>query len=529
VELRASTPFSSWNMRAAGFSRYGVLAFSVQAEADEAVERRVSIERWGGRRFFHWYEQYVDDPHLHLAGMRSLADSDGIGVIQNLTCGASAFRVRIICDEGGLHPLTRVLNSRCVEYCFSPSEKSSFLVLVAVRTASGDDAEDCANAEACAAIEEAAGCADIFTEIKNEWRRFWSASFVRLEDRFLDTVYHQALYRMNSSFKAPLPSLFSGGAWAWNRDIRNWGHLYHWNQQQCYWGLHAAGHPELVSPWLEYRFRMLPRAIEDGVRLFGIEGAFFSDIADLDGHQAVEPDTVRNLGPTALVALDFHRAWLYGKDTTFLRERSYPVVQACARLFAGIFRREDDGYIRPFGGSSPFESYLVLRDNPVDRAAAEALFSAAAEEAEALGEFLAEEGHGEDYHAEAARWKNILRSLSPWCTTEEVFSDGILRRIFSAGRGADGKPLRYGEGTYPFSPFPAAQISPVFPFSVVGLDDAGSASPEARKLYEIALNTILLTVERDGKASGPLGFTAHTPLVQACARVGLAAEAYELI
>jgi len=204
-------------------------------------------------------------------------------------------------------------------------------------------------------------------------------------------------------------------------------------------------------------------------------------------------------------------------------------VQACARLFAGIFRREDDGYIRPFGGSSPFESYLVLRDNPVDRAAAEALFSAAAEEAEALGEFLAEEGHGEDYHAEAARWKNILRSLSPWCTTEEVFSDGILRRIFSAGRGADGKPLRYGEGTYPFSPFPAAQISPVFPFSVVGLDDAGSASPEARKLYEIALNTILLTVERDGKASGPLGFTAHTPLVQACARVGLAAEAYELI
>lgn len=55
-----------------------------------------------------------------------------------------------------------------------------------------------------------------------------------------------------------------------------------------------------------------------------MEGAFYSDISNLNGFQAIEPDTVRNLSVGAQIALDFYRRVRYQPDEVFLRERALP-------------------------------------------------------------------------------------------------------------------------------------------------------------------------------------------------------------
>ena len=170
------------------------------------------------------------------------------------------------------------------------------------------------------------------------WRTFWNQSFIHLQENdYLENLYYIHLYQLGCSSLGRNPLTFAG-LWGWFRDSRNWGHFYHWNHQQTYWGLHAAGHSELLANYLDYRFRMLAHAKEDAKRLFGVDGAFYSDISNLNGCNAIEPDTVRNLSVGLQIALDFYRHVRYTMDTAFLKEKALPVMTACADLYLNLMQ-----------------------------------------------------------------------------------------------------------------------------------------------------------------------------------------------
>ena len=120
---------------------------------------------------------------------------------------------------------------------------------------------------------------------------------------------------------------------------------------------------------------MLPHAIADARRLFGVEGAFYSDISNLNGFQAIEPDTVRNLSVGAQIALDFYRRVRYQPDEVFLRERALPVMTACAEFYQNLLELRG-GVLQLRGGSTAFESYWNLEQNLVDQVLLRALFHA---------------------------------------------------------------------------------------------------------------------------------------------------------
>mgnify|MGYP000846336424 CR=1 FL=1 len=79
-----------------------------------------------------------------------------------------------------------------------------------------------------------------------------------------------------------------------------------------------------------------------------------------------------------------------------------------------------------------------------------------------------------------AAYKALSQSLYD-AKTERLEHGGCELEIFSAGEKWDGSPVRYGEGQYPWSPFPASVMSPVWPSEYIGLSDAGTKEFEIMK------------------------------------------------
>jgi len=342
------------------------------------------------------------------------------------------------------------------------------------------------------------------------WHDFWNRSFLHLggED-YLENLYYFHLYQLNSCSRGTLPVTFAG-LWSWFRDSRNWGHFYHWNHQQTYWGLEAAGRNELTENYYEYRWRMFSHALETGRQLTGAEGAcFYSDITNLNGFNALEPDTLRNFTVTAQIALDFHRRWRYTGDEDFLVGRTAPVMKAAAELYRALLRRDPDGRWRIRGGSTPYESYWNLRETVTDWSLVQQLF-------EALLELPDPAGPGNELRI---CLEEILAGLpDPPVTILEG------KEIFSAGRTGEGAPVEYGQGRYPLSPFPAALTAPVYPGSLKALED-----PESF-LSGLARRTARVLFDREFyRQDGVLDCSGHTPAPQTAARLGMGEDALKLL
>ena len=110
-----------------------------------------------------------------------------------------------------------------------------------------------------------------------------------------------------------------------------------------------------------------------------------------------------------------------------------------------------------------------------------------------------------------AAYKALSQSLYD-AKTERLEHGGCELEIFSAGEKWDGSPVRYGEGQYPWSPFPASLMSPVWPSEYIGLSDAGT------KEFEIMRNTARVLLDRDVYQLGKLGCSGHAPAPEMAAR-----------
>lgn len=355
IEGRAKTPFAeaSWKLYAP--REPDVLVLELEIEQTEEAALEIQIDKWPSPSFFHHYEQILDIHDKNLYCVRAEANRDALLVTQALRRCRTALAVSC-----GGEP--EQLNSHAV-CCRFPKQKRHRLTLYLAARAS---AEASVRENTLAALTAAKDAPSLWQTHCRYWQDFWSRSFLHLQENdYLENLCYLHLYQMGCGNLGKNPLTFAG-LWGWFRDARNWGHFYHWNHQQNYWGLYAVGHGELCENYLDYRFRMLPHAIADAKRLFGVEGAFYSDISNLNGFQAIEPDTVRNLSVGAQIALDFYRRVRYQPDEVFLRERALPVMTACAEFYQNLLELRG-GVLQLRGGSTAFESYWNLEQNLVDQ------------------------------------------------------------------------------------------------------------------------------------------------------------------
>lgn len=80
------------------------------------------------------------------------------------------------------------------------------------------------------------------------WKSIWNRSFMDYGDDYLKNLWYLTMYYANASQGGKYPRRFNNGLWGWNHDVQQWNFYFHWNQQQLYLLLNAAGFHNLVAP-----------------------------------------------------------------------------------------------------------------------------------------------------------------------------------------------------------------------------------------------------------------------------------------
>lgn len=493
--LAVNGPFGPVSVRLFVSDTDGTVCCQVQSDLREDVPIQVTIERFGSRAFQGWYSNIHTDPNLGgLQGTEAVADARGAAITHPLTSGKFSAGFRIV-DQDKLQVAYARPHSHAAQAIVTGGARKHFTVLAAVTAP--EESDPVARLQAKLDTAAATGVEKLRLSHEAAWKAFWLRSLMDCGDDYLDNLWHLTMYYANASQRGAYPGRFIHGLWGWNRDVQQWLHYFHWNQQQVYWPLNAAGHSDLCESYLNWRFAGLPGARAFAEKECHAPGAAISDVTDRFGNQSREE--VWNHTPVAQVAVEFWRQYQYTGDRAFLKEKALPFLLEASRFFASLFEKGPDGLWHAKEGSA-YECVVHLRDSVTELACGEALFRTTLQ---ALAEAGVEE-------PEAAHWREILDHLAPMATASAaedgwVDAEGrIVAGDFAGEKLLSGKLFITGYGLkaqkwlrgYPgpkghagdetVASFPKAEIAAVFPTTVIGLADRDS------ERYRVAADTVRL-------------------------------------
>jgi Glycosyl hydrolase family 95 catalytic domain len=191
--------------------------------------------------------------------------------------------------------------------------------------------------------------------------KFWSASSITLEDKFLEQLWYETLHIQRAIFgRGPVsPGLMIPGTIG---DYVRWHGDYHsnYNFQSPFWGLAAANHPELLDSYFA------------GSDYFHIPGKFLAEkyyhcrgaFIQLNAYPIKAQDDWLGCCPmgrmTYMTGWIWHHHWDYYThtgDLDFLQDRCWPLLKDCALFFIDFMKKGDDGNYHLFPsncGEDPF-------------------------------------------------------------------------------------------------------------------------------------------------------------------------------
>lgn len=261
------------------------------------------------------------------------------------------------------------------------------------------------------------------------WARCWAKSYLKVSSDdatgdYLTNLWYMHIYAMAAGSRGEVPPKFNGGLWLYNRDEREWGSGYwHWNTQETYWPLYAANHLELIRPYYDMYWAMLPAVKAQTKDYFGVDGAHYEETIMFNGEYAsgkgpkITGDhprlpTPKNYGNTnmilsssAEIAMQFWWYYLYTGDRTFLRDRAYPLMKEVATFYVNYLEKDANGVYQDYP-SNAHETFLKVHNPATDLAAMRYLFPALIAASTRL-----------DVDAELrAVWQDRLEHLAPFAT-----------------------------------------------------------------------------------------------------------------
>ncbi|HWS00632.1 MAG TPA: hypothetical protein VN249_08440, partial [Prolixibacteraceae bacterium] len=350
-----------------------------------------------------------------------------------------------------------------------------------------------------------------------DWRSIWNRSFMDYGDDYLNNLWHLTMYYANASQGGKYPGRFNNGLWGWSHDVQQWNFYFHWNQQQLYWPLNAAGFHELVAPYLDFRFNSLRHAKKDARESYQAEGAFISDVTNRNGYNRIDPDVKDNHTPVVEIALEFWRQYRYTSDKKYLKEKALPFILDAARFFESRFEKGEDGLYHA-RESTGYEGWIKLKDGLTELVSGRTIFTTALEALKEAGTDV----------PESKKWRDLLANMAPVPVvkagegsivkgeTENKINLGIFKgypvksdEVVAAGWGAkenrwltayyqtddpeyayllknDPSQIKKSELKVLDGIFPAVPWSPVFPSGMIGLSQKENA------LFHVMTATTLL-------------------------------------
>jgi len=182
-----------------------------------------------------------------------------------------------------------------------------------------------------------------------EWRRFWSASGIDVDDEFLRDLWYRNLYFLRCVSKPGVEciglyaSLVGNGVPAWHGN-----HTLNYNNQQTFWSAFPTNHVELAQPYAALISRYLPRARWLCKRVFGFEGAYIPHV--VLSHEPPDPTKCKThnrrqylhhvwgmtIGVSGFAVQNLWLQYKYAPDRALLAKTAYPAVRDVARFYANF-------------------------------------------------------------------------------------------------------------------------------------------------------------------------------------------------
>ena len=525
LTLYSESAFGKVSLKAFVDHNSGVLYYEPGSDLKEDLPLDISVERFGSRTFSHWYHQINRETSIGLAGTGAIADTTGIYITQKLPSGTFAAGGRVVRNNGLKVDYSREHSRSALMRLSGFRRKQAIMAFAVTSPVAGNEISE---AGKLIINTEHSGPEAVIKSNEEAWKSIWERSFIDYGDDYLNNLWYLTIFYANASQGGKYPGRFNNGLWGWNSDVQNWNFYFHWNQQQLFWPLNAAGMHELVTPYLDFRFNSLPEAQKDAREIFNARGAFISDVTDRRGYNSSVENT--NHTPVAEIALDFWRQYKYTCSKKFLEEKALPFIIEAARFYESLLEKEADGLYHAVKGTG-YEGWIELKDGLTELVYARVLFSTALEALKESGRDLPEARH----------WRDILNNLAPLPSIKagspSIAANGdgytIMRgskkgrsaptdSILAAGWGI--KEDKYLTVYFPVDDtsnfglklldgiFPSVPSSPVFPSGLVGLSLKGN------QLFNNAVATTLLYGRE---------ITGWDPVPVVMARLGMTSELSE--
>ncbi|WP_372948470.1 glycosyl hydrolase family 95 catalytic domain-containing protein [Mariniphaga sp.] len=460
VTYRANTAYSKTNIST--WLSHGKNVWVIECEnlpenkfMKDGLISTISLERIGSRSFSGWYggnfpkqvDVAIGNTITQVQGKDIILEETGAGVNFVVAC-------RILDNES----LPSKISSHRIEL---KNTNKKFTVLVSVVTIK----ESSNPKDAAIALLDEAEQTTVqqLKKEKNEWyNSFWSKSFVKLGDDYLENIYYLRRYLMGAGSQGKYPINFNGGLWRWNRDVLNWVIPHHWNTQQQYWGLCAQNDCDLMSPYLNTYFNMIPFAEELAKEKGATSDAILiTEAHDFDGRQVSKNwgSMKHNYIPASQIAALFWDYYDYTRDIQFLKDKAYVFMTKAANFYLDKLEWDNNKKEYFLLASMQESEGIQYVKNPItDRNSIEALLKNCITAATILN----------TDHDKIKKWKYVLENL--WERRIEHFDD-IGDAIVPADEYFTDKrysPLVWMNGG-----------SIAFPSGVIGIDEKNTALGKA--------------------------------------------------
>ncbi len=501
ASIYTKTPHGAATVVAIASEKYNVGVLSLDATLTANAPIFTTLSRFGSRTLSRWY--YLDS-RRHTRGTEgtdTLAEGATITVTQRLTDMSFAVAVRAVCDT--TPKASRHGNYRAA-LSFPDAKHHTLRFYIAVGTGDNDEAA-VAHAHAKLDAATAVSYEELYRAHRESWAAFWSRSYVSLpkEQDYLENLWYLNLYYANCQNKGKLPPHFCNGVWGWHYDFVPWLHYFHYNTQLGTFPLGAADHPELLNTYFNFRRDQLPIAERFCREVHGVDGAFFTDVCDYDGK--MERSVTANCTCGAQIALLAYRQYLYTGDEQFLKQTALPLMNRTADFYLNKIKKGEDGYYH-IHATQTYEGSPLFDDALTDHAMMRALFAALIPHTEGdrqavirdrldnLAPFMSTDFYESELDAEGniGYAYGIGKGMRP--LSDRVLATGIYTgerpkdRDYVNTQQVKGALARRtaADHTLSHQGFPDIEIAPVYPASLVGIDDVDT------ELYRQIVNSVYL-------------------------------------
>ena len=445
----------------------------------------ISLERIGSRSFTGWYGGgFPKNEKISLGNANTIIKGKDLVLHEN----TDGLDFVVACRVINAPTKPTIIGRHRGEHKTNSPE---FTILVSVVTSKESNTPE---RDAIALLDgvEKQTIANLKQEKNNWYNRFWSNSFVKLGNDYLENIYYMRRYLMASGSQGPYPIAFNGGLWRWNRDVINWGTPHHWNTQQQYWGLAAQNDLQLMAPYINTYNKMLPHLEALAKEKNGGNNAILlAEAHDFDGRQVSKDwgTMAKSYTQASQVAQLFWDYYQFTGNKVFLQNIAYPFMKKASNFYLNKLQW-DKKKKKYFLKSTLYESENIKEAKNVlsDRVTIQTLFNSCITAAKQL----------KMDKDKVRQWQNVIGNLRPIGFETDA----------NCGELATAAETYYTEKRY--TPFNwAIGGAPAFPTGLLGIDDSET------RLGKAVINFI--------KCNGMVNAHYPTPIV--AARMGRGDEA----